>query len=144
MADEIAFDFSDLTNLAADLGHVPETAGPLIATALKVSATKGKTLWRDSAKSHIGAGHARAYPYSIDFDITNNADEAGGVANQIEAVIGPNLGKAQGALGILEETPGGVRGAPQGNARKALAAIAQDFEKGILTAAADAFERPRP
>jgi len=143
MPDGISFDFSALTNLVADLGRVPETAGPLIAKALTVSATKGKKLWQANAKAHIGAGHAKAYPYSIDYDITNNAG-AGGLANEITAEIGPNLARAQGALGILEETPGGVKGAPQGNARKALAAISADFEKGILIAAADAFERPRP
>jgi hypothetical protein len=143
MPDGISFDFSGITRLAADLGRVPETAGPLIAKALVVSATKGKKLWQANAKAHVGAGHAKAYPYSIDYDITNNAG-ANGLANELTAEIGPNLGRAQGALGIVEETPGGVRGTPQGNARKALAAISADFEKGVLIAAADAFERPRP
>lgn len=144
MPDSISFDFSALTTLAADLGHVPDNAGPLIAKALTVSATKGKKAWQQHAKEHVHAGHAKAYPYSIDYDITNNAQMAGGVANQIDAVIGPNLGRAQGALGIVEDAPGGVRGTPQGNARKTLAEISADFEKGILIAAADAFERPRP
>lgn len=144
MPDGISFDFSALTTLAADLGRVPETAGKNIATALIVTATKGKKTWQSHAKEHVIAGHARAYPYSIDYDITNNATSPGGVANEITATIGPNLGKAQGALGILEDAPGGVRGVPQGNARKTVAEIAPDFEKGMLIAVADAFERPRP
>lgn len=143
MGDVIGFDFSGLNSLAADLGHVPDTAGPLIFKALQVTSLKIKRDWQESAKEHRGAGHAKKYPYSIDFDLSNNG-EGGGPANKLESVIGPNLSKGQGALGILEETPGGVRGAPQGNARRALRQNLADFERGVLNAAADAFGKPRP
>jgi len=141
MADSISFDFSGLTQLAADLGKVPDNIGPNLVKALAVTAGKMKKDWRESAKGNIRAGHARAYPYSISYDITSNAG-ADGKANEVVAEIGPDLAKAQGALGIIEEAPGGVRGTPQGNARKALANNARDFETGVLKAAADAIEHP--
>jgi hypothetical protein len=134
MPDGMSFDFSDLTALTADLGRVPDVAGPLIKKAIQVTATNVKKDWQASAKEHVVAGHARAYPYSVDYDITVDRDG-------VTAEVGPNLGKAQGALGIVEDAPGGVRGKPQNNARKALAANQDDFQKGLGIAIRDAYEK---
>jgi hypothetical protein len=127
MADSIGADFSGLRNLAADLGALADSAIPNVAKALRVTAQNVKEDWRDDAK-RIDRGHAKAYPSSIDYDIKTEK------AGEISAEIGPNLAKNQGSLGFLEEAPGRVANAPQGNARRALAKNVEDFERGILKA----------
>lgn len=134
MPDGFKMEYSGLNHLAADLGHAPENLGPLLYKAFQVTAGKMK----ESARKHAlekDRKFAKRYPYSIDYDITTNAGENG---SAIEALIGPNLGKAQGALGFLESSPGGARNAPQNNLRQAVAENADDFEVGILKAGADA------
>ncbi|MEO5920613.1 MAG: hypothetical protein ABIQ01_05660 [Pseudolysinimonas sp.] len=124
---EIGFDFSSLNTLAADLGELAAEVIPNVEKAVEVTARHIKDDWRDEAKKRNPA-HARAYPYSVDYDMENK-DGA------ISAQIGPNLGKNQGSLGILEEASGDVRAAPQGNARRAVRNNLADFEKGLLKAA---------
>jgi hypothetical protein len=134
MPDGIKLEYSGLNHLAADLGHAPENLGPLLYKAFQVTAGKMK----ESARKHALAKDrkfAKRYPYSIDYDITTNAGADG---SSIEALIGPNLGKAQGALGFLESSPGGARNAPQNNLRQAVTENVDDFEVGVLKAGADA------
>jgi hypothetical protein len=142
MSDGFKMEYSGVNHLAADLGHVPQNLGPLLYKAFQVTAGKMK----ESARKHAiekDRKFAKRYPYSIDYEITTNAGETaptalGGAANEITALIGPNLGKPQGALGFLESSPGGARNAPQNNLRQAVAENADDFEVGILKAGADA------
>ena len=124
----IDFDFSGLNTLTADLGTVPAKVIPKARQALEVSARNIKDDWRAEAKQANGRGHAKRYPGSIDYDLILDKD------GSIGAEIGPNLAKVQGSLGILEESPGDVASAPQGNARKALRKNLADFEKGVLKA----------
>lgn len=127
MADGISFDFSALNTLAAELGAAATKVVPNVRKAVEVTAHNIKEDWRDNAK-RANPGHAKNYPAAIDYDLELGVDGA------IGAEIGPTPGKGQGSLGILEEAKGGVRSAPQGNARKALKSNIADFERGILKA----------
>jgi hypothetical protein len=126
MGDNIGADFSGLRNLAADLGALEAKTIPNVRKALEVTARHVKDDWRKNAQS-IDDRAARRYPYSVDYDMKFEDGE-------ISAEIGPNLSKSQGPLGFLEEAPGRVANAPQGNARRALAKNVEDFERGILKA----------
>lgn len=122
-----SFDVSGVRNLAADLGKLSAEALPNVVKALQVTANNVKKDWRTEAQRK-NRRRARAYPYSITYDVKVTG-------KGVTAEIGPDLSKNQGQLGFLEESPGGVKSAPQGNARRALAANIDDFEQGILKAA---------
>lgn len=122
------FDFSSLDRLVVEMGtETPKTIHK-VRQAVEVSAVNVKKSWQKLASSQTGAGHASAYPRSIDYDLELNVDGA------ISAEIGPDLAKRQGALGILEDAPGGVKAHPQHNDRLALALNIGDFERGVLKA----------
>ncbi len=134
MADGIKLEYSGVNHLAAELGAAPTNLGPLLYKAFQVTAGKMK----ESARKHAlekDRKAAKRYPYSIDYEIKTHAAEGG---SDIEALIGPNLGKPQGALGFLESSPGGARNAPQNNLRQAVVENADDFATGIRKAGADA------
>lgn len=126
ISDGIDFDFSGVNSLVASLGTVPARVIPKAAKALEITARNIKEDWRTEAKE-ANPEHARHYPNRVTYDMELGKD------GEIGAVIGPELG-GQGSLGFLEEAPGGVAAAPQGNARKALRKNLADFEKGALKA----------
>lgn len=127
---DIRFDFGGLNELVADLGELPRKTISNTRKAVEVSARKMKDDWRDNAKKSNRRGHAKRYPSAINYDLELDSD------GSISAEIGPVLG-GQGSLGFLEESPGGVASAPQGNARRALRSNLKDFEQGILKAAGE-------
>jgi len=127
-SDGIDFDFSGVNALVATLGAVPAHVIPRARQAVEITARNIKTDWRDEAQQANAGGHARRYPSSVDYDMELDKD------GSIGAEIGPNLAKSQGQLGFLEESPGDVASAPQGNARKALRKNLADFEAGALKA----------
>lgn len=124
----------DLDRLVRDLGEFPRHAGRFVESALKGTAHNVKESWRDLAKGPSG-GHARAYPFAVDYEITKSAFPS------FEAEVGPDLGKGQGALGILEEANGGVTAAPQNVRPRAIQANEADFERGMDRATDDALRR---
>jgi len=126
------FDFSDLARLDADLGAVEDKIIPSVTKAVEVSARLGRDEWQKRAKGPSGR-MAKAYPRSIDYELVLDQDGA------IGAEIGPNLGKSQGSLGILEDAPGDVRAKPQHAGRDTAKAIQADFVKGIELAEKEAF-----
>lgn len=151
----IDFDFSGLNTLAADLSKIPLTTPKNVAAAIERTAFSINRDWTAEAK-RSNRKHAKRYAYSVDYDLA--VTEKG----EIVAEIGPNLGESggasiggairsllanprgrrnngggQAALGILEESEGGVEGAPQHNARRALRKNLADFERGILKATED-------
>lgn len=130
----ISFDFSEVNRFAADLGRVGTRVRRNAVAAVKTSAFRGKKLWGDSARSQVGRS-LRGYPASIDYDVKGIG--AGNLSGEISAEIGPTVGKAQGSLAIVEETPGGVRGKPQRNRERIEKALTEDFVRGMLRAAAD-------
>lgn len=120
----------DLDELIRDLGAAPSKALPNIRKAVEVSSRMMKDEWQAEAKSRNGKkGHAKRYPSSITYDIFNTV---GGVRGE----IGPHLG-GQGSLGFLEESPGGVRSAPQRNWQKPFKKVVKDFEDGLAKALED-------
>lgn len=121
------FDFSELDQLAADLGEVPEKAGPNIAKAITVSSIKVKESWQEPLK---GSATLPRLPYALSFDITNL--QAFGVS-VIKSEIGFDKEKPQGALGNVSEygTPT-ITGRGYGIA--ALHANEADFVKGLSVA----------
>ena len=123
----VEFDFSEITELAVSLGKVGPKTAKNVEKAVAVSAWKGKRSWAAAARRNAGS-HLPTYPASIDYDKVHVID--GGVGTE----VGPNLTKNQGPLGIVEDSPGGVRGAPQRNYEKASKVIASDLTKGVLIA----------
>jgi hypothetical protein len=127
----IDFDFSELNQLSADLGEAPVKMIPLVRKAVEITARNIKDDWQEGAAKASGQ-HARLFPKSIDYDMGLDADGA------ITAEIGPNLGRVQGSLGILEDAPGGVMSRPQNAGRKAAKKNEQDFMDGLAKAAEEA------
>lgn len=123
----------DLDSLIYDLGTFPRHAGRFVKTALNGTALEAKQSWQELAKRPSGT-HARAYPFSVDYDVR-------GEFPSFEAEVGPNLGRAQGALGILEDAPGGVTSSPQNVRPRVVKAVEKDFERGQAAAVDDALKR---
>lgn len=124
----------DLDRLVRDLGEFPRHAGRFVESALKRTAHNMKESWRSLAKGPSG-GHAKGYPFSVDYDITKRTFP------NFEAEVGPNLGRAHGSLGILEEANGGVAAAPQNMRPQVVKANEADFERGMDRATEDALRR---
>lgn len=127
----IDFDFSELNQLSADLGEAPVKMIPLVRKAVEITARNIKDDWQEGAAKSSGQ-HARLFPKSIDYDMGLEVDGA------ITAEIGPNRGRVQGSLGILEDAPGGVMSRPQNAGRKAAKKNEQDFMDGLAKAAEEA------
>jgi hypothetical protein len=123
----VSDDFSELYELAADLTDAPERAAKYVEKALKFTSVEMKQDWRQ------GAERTGLEPYaaSIDFDITHGPGE-------IRSEIGPNIGKAQGSFGFVEDGGGDVQSAPQHAGRSALRANEAGFYRGLEIAVFDA------
>lgn len=117
--------FDELHKLALDLSAVPVEAVPNIVKAVAVSAGKGKKAWQGAAKKHRYSG---SYPASIDYD-TVKVDKSGTISTD----LGPNLERGVGTpgIGIVEDSPDGVNGAPQRNYLAAEKVIEEDLPRGI-------------
>ncbi len=124
----------DLDGLIHDLGEFPKHAGRFVESALKGTAQGMKEDWQELSEGPSG-GHARRYPHAIDYDITKSDFP------QFSAEVGPNLGRSQGALGILEEANGGVTAAPQNLRASVVRANETDFVRGMEKAREDALRR---
>lgn len=125
----VTFDFSDLNALAVEIEKAPPAVGRNVEKALGVAANKGKTVWK---RAIPGRGHLKAYPHSIHYDRVKVRG-----AGELYTELGPDLGRAQGALGIVEDANGGVKSAPQRNYEKAQKVIAEDLVVGIEKAVGD-------
>jgi hypothetical protein len=132
MADGIEVDASDLSKLASQLGEVPPRSGRNLRQAIEVTARHVRDTWRENA---VGMAHAPAFPYSITYDVHGSGNSGSG--SQLEAEIGPDKSRAQGALGNLIEY-GSVNNSPMGLGHAALQTNEADFERGIDRAVEDA------
>lgn len=120
-------DFHELLELAEDLTAAPQKAIRNVDKAIKFTSVEIKSDWRQGAeRSGLGP-----YANSIDFDMKYAPGE-------IASEIGPNLGKKQGALGLVEDGGSGVASAPQHAGRDALEANEADFYRGLEIAVFDA------
>ncbi|MEB4613996.1 hypothetical protein [Leucobacter sp. M11] len=124
----------DLDRLVHDLGEFPKHAGRFVEAALKGTAHGMKEDWQELAKGPSG-GHAKRYPQSIDYEITQSEFP------HFSAEVGPDLGRTQGPLGILEEANGGVKAAPQNLRASVVRANETDFVRGMEKARDDALRR---
>lgn len=123
----MADDFHEIFELADDISDAPARTRPFARKAVEVTARHVKDGWQAGARRTGLGGYAAA----VDYDVKM------GTSSTIEAEIGPNLGKKQGALGLVEDAPGGVRSAPQHAGRDALDANLEDFYEGLEKAVAD-------
>ena len=120
----------EFRRLEADATSATASALPNIKKAVGIAALKGKKAWQGA----ISAGpYLRAYKPSIDYDP---------VGSDYSTDLGPNLGgRGAGGLGIVEDAPGGVNGAPQRNYIAAEEVMGPDLEKGVLLAIDEALRR---
>lgn len=129
----MSVDWSEFAVLAKDLEDVPKNAGKFIRKAVQRSAHVVRDGWRSRAE---GMAHAPAFPSSITYDLKGFQ---GFGATVLEAEIGPDKGRPQGALGNLIEF-GSRNNAPQGLGQAALHSAEADFERGIDMAIDDAMK----
>lgn len=131
------FDFSEVLQLAADLGEVSAAAGPLINSAVQVTAGKVKKAAAASVGSRRKSWSVAAG--SIDYDL---ATFHGFGASVLKVEIGYNKGKRAGSLGNLIEfgAPGAPNGlvAPHHDLLNALHDNEDDFQHGLEQALIDA------
>lgn len=131
----IIVDASEVDRLAADLKAVPDGAGRFVRAAVEVSARHVKDGWKDETQGIKGAPR---FPFAVTYDIQSFQ---GFGASVVQAEIGPDKERPQGALGNLIEfggdTQGGLdsnRGVGAGEVRE----VADDFARGVSRALADA------
>lgn len=116
----IEWDASDLSRLVADLGRVPGKVVPAVRGVVEHGALNVK---REAADLISGHPHAPAYPKSITYDV-----KAG--LGSVEAEVGPDKGRRQGALGNILEY-GTSKNAPIPHLGPSLEAEAPRFEKAL-------------
>jgi len=129
--DGITVDSSEINLLASDLGNVPSVAGRFIRQAVEVSARRVKDDWKEAA---TGFPTIPAFPYSVSYDVSAFS---GFGATVVQAEIGPDKEKSQGALGNLIEF-GSEHNEPMGLGAAALQHTEEDFERGLEKATRDA------
>lgn len=113
-------DITGLTELVRDLTSAPLKAQRKARQAVEENARGVQAKWRQ----HAGfSRHAPLYPASITHDVAWKGAT-------IEAVIGPDKDKPQGALGNLIEY-GSANNPPHGDGAAALEAQAPTFERDL-------------
>lgn len=118
------WDFSELDQLAADLGQVADKAGPKINSAINVTSLKVKRAWQEPLK---GSRSLPALPYAITYDITTFQGFGSSV---IKSEIGFDKSRNQGALGNVSEF-GTPNTTGRGFGLKALESNQGDFLRGL-------------
>ena len=95
----VTFDVSQLIDLAQDLAGAGKRLAREVPKVIKKGANNikmdARKRYREQAGAH-GKGHAWRYPSTISYDFTT-------AARKVEAEIGPDKEKPQGALGNLLE-----------------------------------------
>lgn len=118
------FDTHEVRQLAVDLGKVSHRVVPEVAKVVSKGALNIKTQLADEAKS---SGHYKHFSRSINYDL-----KRGG----LEAVIGPDKSKMQGALGNILYF-GTSKNAPVLDINSPLDAEEPRFEKALGDVAGD-------
>jgi len=116
--------FAETEALAADLALAPARLKVVITAVVSKGALKIKRDWQTNAS---GLPHAPAYPSSITYDLNP-------APGRIEAEIGPDKNRRQGALGNLIEF-GSSKNPPHLDAARALAAEVPRFVDACAEAA---------
>lgn len=136
MADE-------LMELAADLGRVPPAMVREAQKSVEVTARKIKDDWNANLGSDSG-NRLRHTGRSVDYDMSTGIGALAAIGGlggvSIEAEIGPNLGRTQGAMAGWYES-GAVDGVPATKPGDgALKANVADFYNGLEIAAVNALK----
>ncbi|MEV5138429.1 hypothetical protein AB0K71_05725 [Streptomyces syringium] len=120
-------DVRELRQLAVALTRNMERAAPEMRGIVARGALNVKNDWRANAVATAGR-HARAYPYSVSYDILP-------IPGGATAEIGPDKGRKQGPLGNLLEY-GTVNNPPHNDGGRALLAEEPRFaaQVALLTA----------
>ncbi|MFJ4852396.1 MULTISPECIES: hypothetical protein [unclassified Streptomyces] len=114
------FDMGDVRRLRTHLSRgVPRTRRDVRSVVIR-GALNIKTEWRANARASSGK-HAPAYPSAVGFDIHSFGPD------QVLAIIGPDKGAPQGALGNLLEY-GSVKNPPHNDGGRALVNETPRFE----------------
>lgn len=122
----------DLRSLAHDLSEAPRRAQRDALAVVEHGALNVKRGWAENARQSSGR-HAPAYPSSITYDLGLGAALAG----RIDAEVGPDKSKRQGALGNLLEF-GSATSPPHNDGGRALRDEAPKFEAELAKVALDA------
>lgn len=130
MPDGFDFDVSDLAKLAASLGEVQKGAGTNVRKAVEVSARNVKDTWREKL---VNARQLPRANRAISYELKGGRAIRG---SQITAEIGAELGGQGSLVGIVEY--GSPTLPPRGYGLKALEDTAEDFQRGLEKALADA------
>lgn len=114
------FDMSDVRRLERHLARtIPRMRRDTRSVTMR-GAVNIKQDWRKNARQSSGR-HAPYYPNSVGFDIANYGPDI------VMAIIGPDKGAPQGALGNLLEY-GSVKNPPHNDGGRALDAETPRFE----------------
>lgn len=135
MPDGISFNFDELTQLAADLGEVPDNFGPFLNSAIQFTS---KEIKKSAAKKVRGRKNLGQAAQAIDYEL--KIFRGFGVS-LLQSEIGYDKDKNAGELGNLIEfgAPGSPNTLTPGNELvTSLHEQEADFEKGIRQASADA------
>ena len=128
---------SELAQLANDLGKVSPRVVSNARKAVEVTARNIKDSWNQNLGGDAG-NSLRHTSRSVDYDMTFASTTMFGGLSSIEAEIGPDLGRVQGAMAGWFES-GNVDGVPGTKpGESALKSNEADFLKGLEIAAADA------
>lgn len=123
------FDVSEIHKLAADLGSIPGRMVPPMTAVVKKSAESVQKAMRSEARGHAHFPH---FPSSITTDVKTKV-------GQIEAEVGPDKGRKQGALGNILYF-GTSKNGPVLNLNAPLDAETPKFQKAIEDAAGKLFD----
>lgn len=137
-------DYSDVTDLVADLRSVPFDTGENIVKAHEVSAVKIRDSWREKLS---GSETVPQGAQSVTYDMGANESllrdvltGRPGRASEVYTEIGPELDRPQGPIvGMLEY--GTPNTAPRGFGAEALRENEDDFARGIDLAVEAAHRR---
>ena len=124
-------DFSELNELARDLGTVASNAGPRVRRAIDITSQRIKRDWQEPLK---GSVTLPGLPYAITYDVT--VFQGFGVT-VIQSEIGFDKARNQGPLGNISEYGSPTIG-PRGYGLAALQKNEADLDKGLSVALAQA------
>lgn len=131
----MTFDFTELTALAADLGQVPDNAGPFINSAVQFTS---KEIVKGAQKKVRKRKHFKQAANAIDYELTVALGEKSAITSE----IGYDKDQSGAAkLGSLIEygAPGAPNALTPGNElQTSLHEQEDDFEKGLSKALEDA------
>lgn len=126
----MADDFSELYELAADLGEAPQNLPKYLRKALERTSNKVKKGARETVRKRKGLGHAAN---TIEYEL----DGVSGDVSEMSSEIGYKEGTKSGNLGTLIEF-GSPKLRPSHDLGNALLNNEDDFVYGIDQAVADA------